>query len=350
MSTWRIFQGSKEPHDRIEDIPPPPKWREFHGEVVKGEVRGTEEDRRTRRRWRETLRGRTFEAGDKEKDLVNAALCLRRPLLVTGKPGVGKSSLAYAVAYELSLGSVLYWPITTRTTLKHGLYHYDAIGRLQEHQSRFHELQIASLQKPQNIRHELSDKPPDIGHYLRLGALGTALLPSERPRVLLIDEIDKSDIDLPNDLLNIFEEGEFEIPELSRMSQSSEQVQVLPHDARDDQDKVTIRQGRIICKTFPFIVLTSNAERELPAPFLRRCLRLDIMEPGKEKLAKIVQAHFGEAGKDKREELIKTFLERRVKGDLANDQLLNAVYLTTQNIDLKDRKTLSEAIFRHLRT
>jgi len=64
--------------------------------------------------------------------MVNAALYLRRPLLITGKPGTGKSSLAYAVAHELKLGEVLYWPITTRTTLKDGLYSYDAIGRLQE--------------------------------------------------------------------------------------------------------------------------------------------------------------------------------------------------------------------------
>ncbi|MFM6527076.1 MAG: MoxR family ATPase, partial [Dolichospermum sp.] len=99
--------------------------------------------------------------------------------------GTGKTSLAYAVAYELGLGEVLHWPITTRTTLKDGLYSYDAIGRLQD------------------AKDKDKDNLAEIGKYINLGSLGTALLPSEKPRVLLIDEIDKSDIDLPNDLLHI---------------------------------------------------------------------------------------------------------------------------------------------------
>lgn len=125
--------------------------------------------------------------------MVNAALYLRRPLLVTGNPGTGKTSLAYSVAYELDLGEVLYWPITTRTTLKDGLYNYDAVGRLQD----------AKLNPDDSLNR--------IGKYITLGPLGTALLPSERPRVLLIDEIDKSDVDLPNDLLHVFENGEYTI-------------------------------------------------------------------------------------------------------------------------------------------
>ncbi len=346
MTTWPIFQKTKEPHDGIEKLPPPPKWREFQGQVIEGEERHSiEEDPRTAKRLGDISRGRTFEASDEEIEIVNAALYLRRPLLVTGKPGIGKSSLAYSVAYQLKLGRVLHWPITTRSNLKDGLYHYDAVGRLQE-------LQMLTLQeKFKKVPSDEPIQPPDIGQYIRLGPLGTAFLPSEHPRVLLIDEIDKSDIDLPNDLLNIFEEGEFEIPELKRLSQTIEKVRVSPHDARKARDKVTIVQGRVICKAFPFIVLTSNAERELPAPFLRRCLRLDIKKPDDKKLAKIVEAHFGDADKnevEKRNNLIKLFFERREKGDLATDQLLNAVYLTTQGIDLKDKNTLIETVLKHL--
>jgi len=332
MTTWRIYRGMGKPHDGVKRLPSPPRWRRFNGEVI--EERELGQDPHIERRFGDISRGQTFQASDKEIDLVNAALYLRRPLLITGKPGSGKSSLAYAVAHELQLGKVLRWPITSRSTLQEGLYRYDAIGRLQE----------ANLEKA----------TPDIGQYIRLGPLGTALLPTKRPRVLLIDEIDKSDIDLPNDLLNIFEEGEFEITELARLSETFEQVQILPHDS---QDKVTITRGQVICNAFPFVVLTSNAERELPPPFLRRCLRLDIEEPTPEKLAKIVQAHFGDLDKkasEARDNLVTTFLKRRERGDLATDQLLNAIYLTTQGVDLDSAKegidSLLDAVLRYLNT
>jgi MoxR-like ATPase len=281
--------------------------------------------------------------------MVNTALYLRRPLLVTGKPGVGKSSLACSAAWELGLGSVLHWPINTRSSLREGLYSYDAIGRLQE-------LQLAKYRQDMAASPGCSFEslnPEAIGRYVRLGPLGTALLASDMPRVLLIDEIDKSDIDLPNDLLNVFEEGEFEIPELSRLADVCPDVSVLPHDGKEP---VTIRRGRVRCNAFPFVVLTSNGERELPPPFLRRCLRLDIPEPDENKLGRIVAAHFGEVETKEQEirgALIEKFLERRQKGELATDQLLNAVDLTTRGIDLEagaseDRKSLMQAIFRYL--
>ncbi|GAA6617899.1 hypothetical protein NUACC26_037100 [Scytonema sp. NUACC26] len=100
-------------------------------------------------------RGETYQARPEEIELVNAALYLRRPLLVTGKPGTGKTSLAYAVAYELNLGEVLHWSITTRTTLKDGLDRYDAIGRLQD------------------AKGASEDNLKEIGNYIDLGPLGT---------------------------------------------------------------------------------------------------------------------------------------------------------------------------------
>ena len=95
--------------------------------------------------------------------------------------------------------------------------------------------------------------PPDIGRYIRLGPLGTAFLPSRRPRVLLIDEMDKSDIDLPNNLLHVFEEGGFDIPELARLEEPH--VEVFPCDS---DDRVPITRGRVTCHAFPFVVITEQ--------------------------------------------------------------------------------------------
>src|SRR5947209_13809882 len=117
MKNWRIYEGTGDPHDDIEQrLPAAPKWRTF-GAAAPGSQGGL--SRQTR--------GITYQVSEDEIDLVNAALYLRRPLFITGKPGVGKSSLVYAVAHELNLGRVLLWPITTRVTLKDGLYDYDAI-------------------------------------------------------------------------------------------------------------------------------------------------------------------------------------------------------------------------------
>lgn len=102
----RIFQGSNQVNpDGLKNLPKdPPPWRDF-------------KDKRNKKQ-----RGKTYQASDREVKMVNAALYLRRPLLITGSPGVGKSSLAYAVAHELDLGSVLHWPITSKSTLQDGLY------------------------------------------------------------------------------------------------------------------------------------------------------------------------------------------------------------------------------------
>jgi MoxR-like ATPase len=312
MSDWLIFQGTDKPHDGIKNLPEPPKWREF----------GEEKERQ---------RGKTFQVRPNEVELVNAALYLRRPLLVTGKPGTGKTSLAYKVAQELQLGSVLQWAITTRSTLQQGLYRYDAIARLQDAQGK------------DNIR--------DIGKYIQLGPLGTALLPSPHPRVLLIDEIDKSDIDLPNDLLNIFEEGEFEIPELARLPEEYETVKVRGYDGV----VANITKGRVRCTQFPFVLLTSNGEREFPPAFLRRCLRLTMENPDAKALEKIVRSHLGDGVMSEAEALIAQFIQLRDKpdaGDLATDQLLNAIYLVTRERSPvgNDKERLLKALMEYLTT
>ena len=318
---WYIFHGSDDSGSQKElKLPPPPPWRDFNQS--------------------RSHKGRTFQVKDEQVQLVNAAFYLRRPLLVTGPPGTGKSSLAFAVAVELGLGEVLLWPITSRSKLKDGLYNYDAIGRLQ----------ATNTGGPAGGD---GAEPPPISQFIRLGPLGTALADSRanKPRVLLIDEIDKSDIDLPNDLLIVFEDGEFEIPELSRLAQLAEKegetggqmesetgrrLSVRMDRARDSEDNDTIEivEGKVKCEEFPFVILTSNAERELPAPFLRRCLRLDIKPPDETDLKKIVRAHFSELTVDQPlpEPVIKyigqVVKRRKEKQEyVATDQLLNAVHL-----------------------
>jgi MoxR-like ATPase len=337
MKSWWILRGDGKPHNDWE-LPPPPSWRAFA-------ERGDGDDR-VARRFGDLERGATFQIDEHEIDLVNTALLLRRPLLVTGDPGTGKSSLAFAIAYELSLGPVLYWPVNSRSTLSEGLYGYDAIGRLQETS-----VQHASVAgSGDTARTDTSGEhpaAPDIGPFITLGALGTALLPADRPRVLLIDEIDKGDIDLPNDLLNIFEEGSYSIPELSRLAERQPEVEVR---TADPDGRAVITAGTVRCWEFPIVVLTSNGERDFPPPFLRRCLQLDLPQPGKDKLARIVEAHLGPGAGEEAEDLIKEFLRRRDRNMLATDQLLNAVYLLACGAGQEpaDREELLDSLLRSL--
>ena len=309
MTDWQIFRKGGKPEDnRILNLPAPPTWRQFQAE-------GQDASR--------THRGKTFQARPEVFEAVNAALYLRRPLLVTGSPGTGKTSLAYAVAYQLGLGEVLEWSIKTRTVLNDGLYRYDAIGRAQEQG-------VGSLE--------------NIGKYIQLGPMGTALFPFEgydRPRVLLIDEIDKSDIDLPNDLLNIFEEGRFEIPELGRIydKDNPKTHSIGIKTAFQDKSSPAIAEvpkGVVRCREhFPLVIMTSNGERQFPAPFLRRCLRLTMEKPQEVQLKEIVRQHIQDKNIDLQQidALVATFLRQRDQNqkELATDQLLNAVYLMTRH-------------------
>jgi MoxR-like ATPase len=243
---------------------------------------------------------------------VNAALWLRRPLLITGLPGSGKSTVIEQVTAELDFGPVLRWHVTSRSTLTDALYQYDALGRIH-------------AQRLGGKRAEADDIAP----FLQLGPLGTALLPSARPRALLIDEIDKSDLDLPSDLLDVLERGEFELPELVRYGR--DEVDIRLHQSTE---KAKVVKGRIACTQFPFIVMTSNGEQIFPAPFLRRCIRFTMPRPTPEALRALVGAHLRVDVPDSGPvaEVVQGFADRIEAGEsLAVDQLLNAVFLLSRD-------------------
>jgi len=173
------------------------------------------------------------------------------------------------------------------------------------------------------------------------------MLPQHQPRVLLIDELDKSDINLPNDLLNVFEAGQFDIPELMRLPVEQSSVRVM---TADPNERATVVGGRVRCREFPFVVITSNGEREFPPAFLRRCLRLNIQPPDQATLADIVEGHLGAAALSSSTRLIEQFIEARDIGDLATDQLLNAIYLTMSGGEQPPvtRERLVSSLFRAL--
>jgi MoxR-like ATPase len=306
--TWgTYYRGDGLPREDVR-LPDPPPWRSFprrpHAEV--------------------------FLPPDGLPDAVNAALCLRRPLLITGGPGSGKSSVIEQVAAELQLGPVLRWHITSRSTLAEALYRYDALGRIHA----------------QRLRPDAGGD--DIGPFLQLGPLGTALLPAVRPRSLLIDELDKSDLDLPGDLLDVLERGEFEIPELIREDQDRVELRTW-----QSNDTHLVINGRVQCTEFPFIVMTSNGEQELPAPFLRRCVRYNMPKPSIDMIRDVIRSWMQIEVSDEGPvaELVEGFVRRLNAGEtIAIDQLLNTIHLIHGRgaPEGAQRKQLVEILMRDL--
>ena len=174
---------------------------------------------------------------------VNAAIALQRPLLVKGEPGTGKTLLAHAVAEALGM-ELLSWHVKSTTRAVDGLYVYDVVQRLND--SRFGDRDVSDLRR-----------------YIKMGVLGQAFR-SDRPVVVLIDEIDKADLEFPNDLLRELDEMAFTIPELD--------------------ETVTARHR-------PVVIITSNAEKELPDAFLRRCVFHFVGFPDRERMERIVRVH-----------------------------------------------------------
>jgi MoxR-like ATPase len=177
------------------------------------------------------------------RSAVNCALALERPLLVKGEPGTGKTLLAEAISKALRL-PLLTWHVKSTTKAQDGLYVYDAVQRL--HDSRFNDHDVR-----------------DINKYIRLGPMGESFAATER-KVLLIDEIDKADLEFPNDLLHELDRMRFRIIETDR---------------------------EVAAKIRPVVVITSNNEKDLPDAFLRRCVFHFIEFPDQELMKRIVHVH-----------------------------------------------------------
>lgn len=186
----------------------------------------------------------SYVATDDLMVAVNASINLERPLLVKGEPGTGKTVLAHEIAEALD-APLIQWHIKSTTKAQHGLYEYDAVKRLRDSQLG-------------------DDRVHDIKNYIVRGKLWDAFISEKRP-VLLIDEIDKADIEFPNDLLLELDRMEFFVYET---------------------------QETVVAKVRPIVVITSNNEKELPDAFLRRCFFHYIQFPDEETMKRIVDVHF----------------------------------------------------------
>ena len=193
---------------------------------------------------------------------VNASIALEKPLLVKGEPGTGKTELARQVARSLNL-QIIEWNIKSTTKAQQGLYEYDAVSRLRDSQ--------------------LGKTIKDVGKYIKKGKLWNSFETSKKS-VLLIDEIDKADIEFPNDLLQELDKMEFHVYETGEL---------------------------VKAKNRPIVIITSNNEKELPEAFLRRCFFHYIQFPELETLKKIVEVYFPNIKKSLLESALKTFFKIR---------------------------------------
>jgi len=231
-----------------------------------------------------------YVATDDLKVAVNAAITLERPLLVKGEPGTGKTVLAIEVAKALG-APLLEWHIKSTTKASQGLYEYDAVMRLRDSQ--------------------LGDsRAADIGNYIKKGKLWEAFEAPERP-ILLIDEIDKADIEFPNDLLQELDRMEFYCYELDR----------------------TVKAERR-----PIVIITSNNEKELPDAFLRRCFFHYIRFPDEDTMGRIIEVHFPKIKERLVSEALKVFYDMRkvpgLKKKPSTSELLDWLkLLATDDID-----------------
>ncbi len=209
-----------------------------------------------------------YIASQELRDAVNVAIALQRPLLVKGEPGTGKTLLAQAISDGLGM-EMLTWHVKSTSKAQEGAYVYDTVQRL--HDSRFGDGNVA-----------------DIRQYIRLGPLGRAFA-SEEQVVLLLDEIDKADLEFPNDLLHELDAMRFDIVETSE---------------------------RIEAKHRPVVVITSNAEKELPDAFLRRCVFHYIDFPEASLMQDIIRVHYPDIEKTMLEQCLKKFYWLREQPDL----------------------------------
>ncbi|MFG3590212.1 MoxR family ATPase [Streptomyces sp. NPDC047990] len=260
--SWGLYRGTGQPGSDRAEWPEAPAWRAFDGGP---ELPSPPAEDPYARAVLGTVR-QSLSAPPDEVTRVNVALHLRRPLLVTGEPGTGKSSLAYRISAELGLGRVLRWQITSLSTLREGLYGHCPLD-----------------DGPPGSSSDDGGHGNDRGSRMRLGPLGTAFLPYRRPRVLLIDRLDRAEISLPEDLCAVLAAGGFDLPGIGS------DLRVSPHDA---SAVVQVPDGPVRCRAFPVVVITTTGERDLPTDLVRRCVTLRSQRPGPDLLRAIAANRF----------------------------------------------------------